>query len=146
MTGPIVVGYDGQEAASRALDRAIEEARSRDAELVVVAVLELPFNPEGPQSFGALDDSPAQMIPLVEPPELEPVLAAARERVEAAGLTAEYAWAAGDPAGAIVGEAEDRGASLVVLGSHHHSLLGRLLGNDVGAEVKRRVGSDVIVV
>jgi nucleotide-binding universal stress UspA family protein len=146
VTGPIVVGYDGHEAAGRALDRAIEEAAATGADIVVVAVLELPFNPEGPQSFGALDDSPARMIPLVEPPELEPVLAAARERVEAAGLTADYAWAAGDPAGAIVGEAEDRGASLVVLGSHHHTLLGRLLGNDVGAEVKRRADCDVIVV
>jgi hypothetical protein len=56
----------------------------------------MPLNPEGPQNFGTLDDSPARMIPLVEPPELEPILAAAKERIEAAGLTVSM-WAAGDP-------------------------------------------------
>ncbi len=142
----IVVGYDGHEAAQRALDRAIEEARERDAHLVVVAVVEMPLNPEGPQNFGTLDDSPARMIPLVEPPELEPVFRAARERIDAAGVQAEYSWAAGEPADAIVGEARDRKAELVVVGSHHHGLLSRLFGTDVAAEVKRTAGCDVIVV
>jgi nucleotide-binding universal stress UspA family protein len=146
VTSPIVVGYDGEGPAQRALDRAINEARRSRAKLVVVAVAEMSLNPEGPQSFGTLDDSPARMIPLVEPPELEPVLAAARERVDAAGLDAEYVWAAGEPAGAIVGEARDRGAGLIVVGSHHHSLFGRLLGADVAGEVKREAGCDVIAV
>jgi nucleotide-binding universal stress UspA family protein len=142
----IVVGFDGEDAAVRALDRAIDEARSSNGRLVVVAVSEMPLNPEGPQTFGTLDDSPARMIPLAEPPELEPVFAEARRRIEAAGLTADYAWAAGEPADAIVGEARDRHADLVVLGSHHHGLLSRLLGTDVAAEVKRSAGCDVIVV
>ena len=86
------------------------------------------------------------MIPLVEPPELEPVFAAARERIEAAGLEADYVWAAGEPANAIVGAARDRRADLVVIGSHHHGLFSRLLGTDVAAEVERSAGSDVIVV
>ena len=34
----------------------------------------MPLNPEGPQNFGTLDDTPARMIPLVEPAELEPAL------------------------------------------------------------------------
>jgi nucleotide-binding universal stress UspA family protein len=141
----IVVGYDGSEPASRALDRAIQEAQTDRAQLLVLAVEEMPFNPEGPQNFGTLDDSPARMIPLVEPPELEPVLAEARKRIEAAGLTGEYTWAAGEPASAIVGAARERGAELVVLGSHHHSWLSRALGTDVAAQVKRDAGCDVIV-
>ena len=124
----IVVGYDGAERSSKALDRAIDEAREDGAKLVVVAVAEMPLNPEGPQNFGTLDDSPARMIPLVEPPELEPVLAEAKERVESAGLTGEYMWAAGDPANEIVEVAKDRKAALIVIGSHHHSLFARLLG------------------
>ena len=48
----IVVGYDGEEPAARALDRAIDEAQRSDSRLVVVAVSEMPFNPEGPQNFG----------------------------------------------------------------------------------------------
>jgi nucleotide-binding universal stress UspA family protein len=142
----IVVGYDGEAPATRALDRAIEEARQPRGRLVVVAVLEMLLDPEGPQNFGTLDDSPARMIPLVEPPELEPVFAAARERINATGLFADYVWGAGDPANAIVAAARDRKADVVVLGSHHHGLLSRLLGTDVGAEVRRSAGCDVIVV
>lgn len=145
MTSEIVVGYDGGEASERALNRAIDEARKDRAQLVVVAVAEMPLNPEGPQNFGTLDDSPARMIPLVEPPELEPVLAQAKERVESAGLTGEYMWAAGEPANEIVEAAKDRGAGLIVIGSHHHSLLARILGPDVATQVKRDAGCDVIV-
>jgi nucleotide-binding universal stress UspA family protein len=140
----IVVGYDGAERSSQALDRAIDEAHSARAQLLVVAVAEMPLNPEGPQNFGSLDE-PARMIPLVEPPELEPVLAEARQRVESAGLTGEYMWAAGDPADAIVGAARERGAELIVIGSHHHSLFARILGPDVATQVKRDAGCDVIV-
>ena len=141
----IVVGYDGAERSNRALERAIDEARKDRAQLVVVAVAEMPLNPEGPQNFGTLDDSPARMIPLVEPAELEPVLAEAKERVESAGLTGEYMWAAGDPANEIVEAAKDRGAELIVIGSHHHGLLARILGPDVATQVKRDAGCDVIV-
>jgi nucleotide-binding universal stress UspA family protein len=142
----IVVGYDGEEPAARALDRAIDEAQRSDSRLVVVAVSEMTFNPEGPQSFGALDDTPARMIPLVEPPELEPIFAAARERIDGAGATADYLWAAGEPGNEIIAVARERHADVVVLGSHHHSLLSRLLGTDVATEVKRSAGCDVIVV
>jgi nucleotide-binding universal stress UspA family protein len=145
MTSTIVVGYDGAAPASRALDRAIDEARTVRAQLLVVAVAEMPLNPEGPQNFGTLDDTPARMIPLVEPAELEPVLAEAKDRVDAAGLTGEYLWAAGEPASAVVGAARERGAELIVIGSHHHSLLARVFGPDVGTEVKRDAGCDVIV-
>jgi nucleotide-binding universal stress UspA family protein len=145
VTTKIVVGYDGSKASSKALDRAIDEAQARRAGLIVVAVEEMPLNPEGPQNFGTLDDTPARMIPLVQPPELEPVLAGAKQRIEAAGLTADYTWAAGEPASAIVGTARDRGAQLIVVGSHHHGLLSRVLGPDVATQVKRDAGCDVIL-
>lgn len=142
----ILVGYDGLDAADRALDRAIDEARSTGAHLIVLAVEEMPLNPEGPQNFGTLDDSPATMIPLAEPPELEPVLARARERVEAAGIQADYVWSAGEPVQEIVVAARERGVDLVVVGHHHHGLFGRLLGEDVASGVKRAAGSEVLVV
>jgi nucleotide-binding universal stress UspA family protein len=146
MSETIVVGYDDKDPAKRALERAIAEAKERHAHLVVVTVAEMPLNPEGPQSFGTLDDSPARMIPLVAPPELEPVIAHARERVAAEGLTADFMWAAGDAAGTIIGAAQDHHATLVVLGTHHHGWLARMLGTDVAAEVKRAAGCDVVVV
>jgi nucleotide-binding universal stress UspA family protein len=142
----IVVGYDGEQPASRALDRAIQEAQASEAHLVVVSVAEMPLDPEGPQTFGALDDSPARMMPLIEPTELSPVLAAARERIEESGVPADFMWSAGEPAATIVAAAHDRDAELVVLGSHHHGLLSRLLGTDVASEVKRSAGCDVLIV
>lgn len=142
----IVVGYDDKEPAKRALERALADAKETRARLVVVTVLELPLDPEGPQNFGTLDDSPARMIPLVLPPELEPVVAHARERVAAEGAHADFLWAAGDPAQVIIEVARERRASFVVLGAHHHGLFARLVGADVAAEVERQAGAGVIVV
>jgi nucleotide-binding universal stress UspA family protein len=148
MAGTILIGFDESEVAERALDRAIEEAKASGDALVVLAVLDMPFDPEGPQSFGSLTEE-SQMIPLVEPPELGPVLAKARARVEEAGLQAEYVWAAGNASEKIASAARDHAARLVVLGAHHHGFLGRLLGGDVAGEVERELGEldlDVVVV
>ncbi|MGZ8687757.1 MAG: universal stress protein [Gaiellaceae bacterium] len=139
----VVVGYDGHERSDQALDHAIEAARDRQAQLVVLAILELPFNPEGPQNFGSIEPNAVDMIPLEEPPELAPVLSRARTRVEAAGLAADYVWAVGDPADTIAGTARDRNASLVVLGAHEHSWLGRLVGSDVAEAVRGGVDCEV---
>ena len=143
--GPIVVGYDDKPPAQQALERAIAEAKSSGAELVVVAVEEMTFDPEGPQSFGALD-SPPEMIPLVAPAHLEAVLERVRSRLADEGVAADFVWGAGEPASEIVGVARERHASLVVLGSHHHGVMGRLFGADVAAEVKRQLGADLVVV
>ena len=148
MAGTILIGFDDSDGASRALDRAIEESKTSGDRLVVLAVFETMFDPEGPQSFGSLT-SEAQMMPLVEPPELEPILAKARTRAEAAGLKAEYVWAAGNVSEKITSAARDRGARLIVLGAHHHGFFGRLLGTDVAAQVERELeetGTVVVVV
>jgi nucleotide-binding universal stress UspA family protein len=145
MAGTIVIGFDDSEGAGRALDHAIDEAASSGDTLVVVSVFEAMFDPEGPQSFGSLSEG-ARMIPLVEPEELEPILAKARARIEAAGLKADYVWAVGNPADKIAATARDRKARLVVLAAHHHGFLGKLLGTDVAVEVERELGSSVVVV
>ena len=142
----IVVGFDDSDAAERALDRALAETQARGGRLVVVAVAEMPLNPEGPQTFGSLADQPVDMLPLVEPPELTAVLGRARERVQAANAQADYVWEAGEPAAAIVGVARDRGAELIVVGQHHHGFLSRLAGNDTAAEIEREAGCEVLAV
>ena len=144
--GPVVVGFDDKEPARHALERAIEEAQARGVELVVVAVEDLPLDPEGPQNFGSLDDEPVRMIPLVAPPDLQDMFADARKVIDAAGVKADYLWAAGDPARVIADAAHDRKASVVVLGAHHHRFMDRLLGTDVPAEVERELGADVVIV
>ena len=98
MAGTILIGFDDTEVAGRALERAIEEAKSSGDPLVVLAVKDMPFDPEGPQSFGDLTGE-ARMIPLVEPPELEAIFAKARARVEPRASQADYVWAAGNVVG-----------------------------------------------
>jgi nucleotide-binding universal stress UspA family protein len=145
MAGTILIGYDDSEGATRALDHAIAEATSSGDPLVVLSVFEMLFDPEGPQNFGNINES-AEMIPLVEPAELEPIFAKARARVEAAGIEADYVWAVGNPADKIAATARDRDARVVVLAAHHHGFLGRLIGTDVAAEVERELGTDVVVI
>ena len=142
----VLVGYDDSEAAGHALERAIAEAQASGAKLVVVAVEELPLDPTGLQNYGSLDYSPPDATALGPPTDIQDLLARARTVIEAAGVDAEYVWAAGSAATTIVDAARDSGAELIVLGEHHHSFLGRVFGSDVAAEVERRAGARVVAV
>jgi nucleotide-binding universal stress UspA family protein len=143
----VLVGFDDSPAARRALERGIGEARERKARLVVLSVFEVPLDPQVDRFFGTLDDiADWEGQPLAPPPELVGLLAHARETVEAAGLRADYRWAAGEPGSAILDAARDTKAAVVVLGEHHHGFLAGLFGTDVAASVERELGSAVIVV
>lgn len=142
----VLVGFDDSAAARRALDRGIAEAQGRGARLVVLSVFEVPLDPQVDRFFGTLDDiADWEGKPIAPPPELVELLAQARDEVEAAGLEADYMWAAGEPGRAIVDAARDARADVVVLGEHHHGFLAGLFGTDVAAEVGRELGSAVIV-
>ena len=117
-----------------------------DVHLVVLSVFEVPLDPQVDRYFGTLDDiSDWEGQPIAPPPELVGLLAQARERVEGAGLRADFMWAAGEPGRAIVDAARDARADVVVLGEHHHGFLAGLLGKDVAAEVERELGSSLIL-
>jgi nucleotide-binding universal stress UspA family protein len=142
----VLVGFDESAAAGRALDRAVEEARARHTRLVVLSVFEVPLDPQVDRYFGTLDDiADWEGQPIAPPPELVGLLAQARERVEGAGLQADFMWAAGEPGRAIVDAARDARVEVVVLGEHHHGFVAGLLGKDVAAEVERELGSTVIL-
>ena len=145
MTDTIIVGYDDKEPARRALDRAIDEAKSRNGRLVVIAVAEMPLDPADPRNFGTLDDGSAE-LGIAESPELEQALTDARAAVEPTGIEAEYVWAAGDAGRQIVDLAKDRGASLIVIGGHHEGFFSRTFGFSVQDEVRKHADCDVIVV
>ena len=140
------MGFDDSAAARRALDRGIAEAQARSVRLVVLSVFEVPLDPQVDRYFGTLDDiADWEGQPIAPPPELVGLLAQARERVEGAGLQADFMWAAGEPGRAIVDAARDARVEVVVLGEHHHGFVAGLLGKDVAAEVERELGSTVIL-
>ena len=142
----ILVGFDDSDAARRALDRGIAEARERNARLVVLSVFEVPLDPQVDRFFGTLDDiADWEGKPIAPPPELVGLLGEARDRVEAAGLHADFMWAAGEPGRAIVDAARDAKAEAVVLGEHHHGFLAGIFGADVAAEVRKELDAAVIL-
>ena len=60
--------------------------------------------------FGTLDDiADWEGKPIAPPPELVGLLGEARDQVEAAGLHADFMWAAGEPGRAIVDAAREKG-------------------------------------
>jgi len=142
----VLVGFDDSAAARRALARGIDEARRRDTRLIVLSVFEVPLDPQVDRFFGTLDDiADWEGKPITPPPELVAQLGKARDEVEAAGLHAEFMWAAGEPGNAIIEAARDARVDTVVLGEHHHGFLAGLFGADVAAAVERELGSAVIL-
>ena len=142
----ILVGYDGSSGGRRALDRAIAEARDSRGRLTVLSVANVPLDPNVPRNFGTLGDiSAREGAALSPPPDVVAHLTDARDRLAAAGLDADLAWAAGEPGREILETARRIRAHVIVLGEHHHGFLGNLFGADVDAAVQREAGCDVIL-
>lgn len=143
----IVVGYDGRDEASHALDRAIEYAKAFGAQLVVVTVGEVvAYVPP----YGA--DTIAGLPPAIEDPAVTlvaedvagGVLAGARDRV--GDVPADFLTRVGSPDGALIAVAEERGAELIVVGTREPGFLDRLLEGSVSRDVVKRAHCDVLVV
>jgi nucleotide-binding universal stress UspA family protein len=154
MADTIVVGFDGSDRAGRALDRAIADAKTRAARVVVVVVAEMPFDPLDPGAgYAPLmpDDSAAEELADLTaaggvPAVLQGTVNQATERTDAAGVEAEVVWRTGEPGRAIVDVARDYDATAIVIGRDHHHLLGSLFGENVAAEVEREARCEVVEV
>jgi nucleotide-binding universal stress UspA family protein len=159
----IVVGYDGSDAAERALLRAAEVAEAFSARLFVVSVSASAYVPApvaaleptaelvppaiaGPVGAGG-------MVPVLEPapapPEPEELarrqLERARMSLASRNVETEYVVELGDPAERLLEVADQRDADLIVVGSREHGFLERLLGRSVDEAVARRSERDVLL-
>lgn len=143
----IVIGYDGSESSRRALDRAAELAKALDAALVVASVTvpetRMIPNPVVPAEPLLL---PGPVIPGDESDETERLLEEARERLVERELEVELVPMIGSPAEALVEVADERGADIIVVGTHEPGFLERLLAGSVSADVSRRAHCDVLIV
>ena len=160
----ILVGYDGSDAAERALQRAGGIAEAFSARLIVVSVSGSPYVPAPvsalepgaelvpPAVAGPV--APGGTVPLPEPvpapPEPEEL---ARRQLERAKMSLagrkldnEYVVELGDPAERLLEVADQRDADLIVVGSREHGFLDRLLGRSVDESVARRSERDVLLV
>jgi nucleotide-binding universal stress UspA family protein len=130
----IIVGYDGSDAAKRALDRAVTLAGD-EGKIVVVAAAEAHAR-AGITEGARLDPSEIER----RRKDLEAAKALLSER----GIDVETMEAQGDPGDVIVESAKD--ADLVVVGSRGLNPLQRLLLGSVSSKVVHRAESDVLVV
>ena len=132
----IVVGYDDTDPAKRALERAAALAGRFGAKVVVTSVAPVLISGRG---VGPTD-------PLDPPEEHKKELMKAAAFLTDHGIEAEFDVALDDPANHIVHLAEQRGADLIVVGTHEPGFLQRLLGLSVSDKVERKAHCDVMVV
>ena len=123
----VVVGYDGFEAARRALARA---AAAAGAGRCVVVVTARPPADEG--------DATAR--------ESAPLLDEAAELLRERGVRATTQALEGDPAEALIETAREAGAGLIVVGARGGSYLDRMLRGSVAEKLIARAPCDVLVV
>lgn len=138
MNGPIIVGVDGSDTATRAARRAAGLAHALQVELLVVS------------AYGHTDSQRVN----VEGREFtldheERALTAARSdidqlRGEYPELTITPHAAEGKPGEALVDIATERGAQIIVVGNRRVQGLSRVLGS-VASDVARKAPCDVYV-
>jgi nucleotide-binding universal stress UspA family protein len=114
MAYSIVVGYDGSEQSSKALDMAIEWAtKVPDGEVIVACAQDRP----GPGiGFRGVDFGVEEMWDELQK-KIETELETAAAKVRAAGVRVATACTPDRPDVAIVNIAQDAGARLIVVGS-----------------------------
>ena len=130
----IVVGYDGSDAAKRALQRAADLAKEGD-QIVVVASAEAHAR-SGPAGGGIA----TRLSSSSERGALEE----AKQFLSEQGLDAELVEAQGDPGTAIVEAASE--TDLIIVGSRGLNPVQRLLLGSVSSKVVHRAQGDVLVV
>ena len=130
----ILVGYDGSEAAQRALDAAADLTGYGSA-LSVVSVASRPENGAPNGSTAPDDDVPARQL-----------LSEARSLLLRRHVTARYIEPVGDPAEMLMETARELDADLIVVGRRDQTPLRRLVLGSVSAKVLRRADCDVLVV
>jgi nucleotide-binding universal stress UspA family protein len=128
----ILVAYDGEAPAKRALDVAMDLAKKFDANLSVVSVV--PVHP-GRTPIDPWDDRSAHAEQLLE----------ARRMLAENGIEAEMLEPAGDPATAIERIAESGHFDTIVVGSRGLGVLGRIMQGSVSEHVATHADTTVVI-
>jgi nucleotide-binding universal stress UspA family protein len=139
----ILVGYDGSDAARRAVERALGLARLSGAKLVVATVVPPPTVFLGELLLPEVVD-----LNTIEEPARRQLEALVKEIREAAGFDrVEPVILVGDPADELVHYAEENGCDLIVVGRRGRGGLERLILGSVSSKIVNiSHGVDVLVV
>lgn len=135
----ILVAWDGSVPALRALDLAVNIARTYGAEIVVASVAHSPAHAETEED--RLESVTAARR------YLEESFAKVRDRADRIGVEIEHAIVEGDrPADDILGYAHEHGFDLVVVGHHRNRRAGRFFLHGVAERLVAVAAVPVLVV
>ena len=143
----IVIGTDGSKFSNAAVEAACEIAACQpETEVLLVSAYELP----GPVAAEPFVSAPIYTQEIVDglSAATEAVLESARRTVirNCPGVPVNTRECRGKPATAIVDEAAEWKADLIVVGSHGHGFWGRALLGSVSDEVIHHAPCSVMVV
>jgi nucleotide-binding universal stress UspA family protein len=140
----IVVGTDGSETATRAVEAAVELAQLSGATLELVSAYE-------PVSGQRLREEARQVPPDLQwminrRADVDATLQQAAERAHDAGVAAQTYAREGDPADAILDVAEELGADLIVVGNKGMTGAKRFLLGSVPNKVSHHAPCAVMII
>jgi len=128
MTQSIVVGYDGSVCSRDALAAAVDlAAEARDAEVVVVYCHEIPAGLSCELDPGCPAAKELRDFERHVAEDIEPVLHEALEQAREAGVRADSVLAWDDLVAALPRVALERGARMIVVGSHGEGAVGAMI-------------------
>ncbi len=134
MTDKFVVGYDGSEAAQRALDFAVNRAQAQGAMVVIAHVMEWsPYSFLTPNEIEERHQRRKEEMERAEKVILEPV----RQKLADQGIPVETLVRYGHIADTLCSIAEKQGAKQMFVGRDGHSgLSSRVFGSVAGSLVQ----------
>jgi nucleotide-binding universal stress UspA family protein len=139
----IVVGTDGSETASQALEQAADLARSTGARLHVVSA----YEPTSGEHIGVDVPEELRATRMVGADvEVETVLEQAAGALHAKGIESETYARRGDPADALLQVAEEQEADLIVVGNKGMTGAKRFLLGSVPDKVSHHAPCSVLIV
>lgn len=136
MFNKILVAFDGSDAASHAVDLALDLTSKYNAALRLLSVARPPEFGEEVETEAVLENSRKHYYQVQK---------AVREKATALGLSMEAEVLIGHPAERIVIEAEQWGADLIIIGHRGHTLMGRWLLGSVAKQVMYHATCAVLV-
>ncbi|MDQ4041792.1 MAG: universal stress protein [Actinomycetota bacterium] len=144
MYSSIVVGTDGSETASQAVQQAIDLAGALGARVDFVSAYE-------PVAGSRLREE-SQQVPddlswMVNPREdVDATLAKAAKQAESAGIKCQVYARQGDPADAILDVAEEQGADLIIVGNKGMTGAKRFLLGSVPNKISHHAPCNVLII
>ena len=144
----LLIATDGSELGDKAVAAGVELAKAHGSKILVLTSTDPVATGIGAGGFGTFDAGPI-IVQLEEDyaEQAKNLLDAARQKLDAAGITAETLHVPRHrPADAILEAAKERGVDTIIMGSHGRRGLGRLLLGSQASEVLARSSVPVLIV